>query len=725
LAIDREPKAREVLTVLRRSYWMRRFWGLFFLIFWLAFSGGLWASWHIEAQRMIFYSQTETLVAEGQVIIKGEETTILCPRARYELLTHRLILWGPVKILSVDGDYLEGSFAWLNLKTSRGEIRDGHLYIKKDRVHVLASVMKRLHEDEYEASHAVVTTCNVCPEGGCSPSWSFRCRRLRITPSGRAKAYHATFNVRRLPIIYTPYVSMALKAERKSGLLFPRLVHSSREGLGLELPFYWAVNDSLDFTFYPYYASKRGFMSGIEARYVLSEKSKGIIRGRYLRDRLRDDDYNHDGLVRTNQTRYWLTAKIDQEMSPSWMLHLDLDLLSDKDFLYEFEGGDLGFTQSHQNYLCKFGRGLEERNTRYRTNRLWIDHPFDSYFFQASATYYDSQIPGDQAKLLMPLPEVYFSRLRARFLGPFYLSGQIRYDFWWRDEGYQGHRLDLVPVMSLSPKLFSFLDLDLSYRLRHTRYWVDWEDEQEESSLSRTLYELEGRLGLTFYRSYQVKLWNVLGLRHVLRPEIRYFYRPSVNQGDLPLFEDEDRLPVVHTLRYGLLQFITAKEEKNDQIRYFDLARIWIYQNYDFESQENPFSDLSLDAELRLLSFFYLRLDASYNFYGMGLATTNLSATLQNSRGEHIGLDYRWDKARKIDQINLRMRKRLYKGLYVSYAIRRSLEKNETIGSQFGLSYQAQCWYGNFVITTNPDETRFSFFISLLGVGSWGKTFGQ
>ena len=698
-------------------------------------------SWRVEAQRFIYYEETRVFVAEGEVIIKGEDFTVFCQRARYEADTKTVYLWGPLTI-TTDGDRLEGKRGWLNLETYHGEVEEGHLFLRPGRVktlalaqstvHVLAERMEMRGKDRYRATRAVITTCSVCyPEKTCEPDWSFRSREIRITPAGKAKAKHLTFNIKRVPVIYSPYVSLSVKSERHSGFLLPRLVHGSREGTGLELPFFWDVNDSLDFTFYPFYTHKRGFMMGLEGNYALTEEDKGSFRVRYLKDRLEDHDYNHDGIVRDNEKRYWITAKADQRLGRNWDLHLDVDLLSDKDFLYEFLGGPLGFDQSHANYLRRFGRGLEEKNTPYRTSRLWLNHPFGHYFLQASGTYYDSQIPGKQDETLQPAPHLYFSRLTAPLLGPVNLRFTEDYVYWWREEGYRGHRLDLAPQISLAPNIWAPLDLRASYLLRHTIYWVNWREGKGHERLTRTLYEIEGLAGMNLTRVYAWEHFGLFGVKHVLRPEVRYFYRPPVNQKALPEFTLEDRLEPVNRLDYGLLQFLTAKKREGDGFRYFDLVRLWVHQSYDFreasrelkskDEQREPFSDLYLEGEIRFPLRLYVRATTSYNFYGLGWVTANLSADLRNPQGEYLGFDYRWDKARSIDQLNFRFRKRIYREFFTAYHVQYSLREDEISSSELDLEYRARCWWGIFRIFHNPDETRYSFYVNLVGIGGWGR----
>ncbi|OAG28734.1 LPS-assembly protein LptD [Thermodesulfatator autotrophicus] len=719
---------------------MKKFLACLILLFW-PISGWAANKWHITADTLIFLKEKKQLIAQGNVIVKDSRITVYCSRLIYELPSKIATLFGPITI-KTDSDTIKSSYGWLNLESYKGEFKDVHLYLAPGRVkalafemtkvQILAKKIKVLGQENYLAQKTIITTCDICEHKKCSPDWSFRARKLKVSPTGRASARDITFNVKKLPLFYSPYLSIGVKTKRHSGFLLPRLVQGSREGFGLEIPYFWAINDSLDLTFYSFYTGKRGFMAGLEGNYALTSKSFGTFRARYIKDRLKDDDYNSDGIIRDNENRYWITGKFDQEIARGWPLRLDIDILSDKDFLYEFLGGPLGFDQSHSSYLNRFGRGLDEKNSFYRTNRLWLTHPFGHYFFQASSTYYDSSLPDRQEKILNPLLRVDFSRLTAPFLGPLNFSLRENYVYWWREEDFRGHRLDLTPEISLSPSFWKPLDLRIAYRLIHTSYLVDWQDERQEEYLERTIQELEVQTGLNISRIYSFNRFGVIGFKHVLRPQIAYLYRPHTKQDDLPTFTAEDRLPKMNVLNYGLLQFVTAKEKTSEgNIRYSDWVRIWIHQSFDFEEatrelegpddKRRPFSNLFAEGEINLLKQIYIRASTSYNFYGLGWATANLSADLRNQKGENIGFDYRWDKVRQIKQINLRLRKNVYRGFWFAYSANYSLKEKELSSSSMAFEYRSKCWWAVVRVYYNPDETRYSFYINLVGIGGWGR----
>ena len=117
-------------------------------------------------------------------------------------------------------------------------------------------------------------------------------------------------------------------------------------------------------------------MAGAEARYMLDQNSKGTMIANLLNDDLSDIDnpdnaeyYAEGGYTHTNQNRYWIRGKADQKFG-GWITRLDIDLVSDQDYLDEFSNGFTGYSVSDQRLSDQFGRGLQDRNTYERENKL-------------------------------------------------------------------------------------------------------------------------------------------------------------------------------------------------------------------------------------------------------------------------------------------------------------------------------------------------------------------
>ena len=103
-----------------------------------------------------------------------------------------------------------------------------------------------------------------------------------MTIEGYGQVWHPSFRVKNFPVLYFPYMIFPAKTKRQSGLLMPDPGYSTRDGLTLNLPFFWAISDNTDATFNEYYMSRRGLMQGAEFRYALSPFSKGTLMLDYL-----------------------------------------------------------------------------------------------------------------------------------------------------------------------------------------------------------------------------------------------------------------------------------------------------------------------------------------------------------------------------------------------------------------------------------------------------------
>ena len=79
---------------------------------------------------------------------------------------------------------------------------------------------------------------------------------------------------------------------------------SDKLGWDMELPFFWAISESIDATLYQRYMDKRGFQEGAEFRYCIGDHSFGTLYGSYLDDtkRISEEDPGYP-------TRDWKDAR--------------------------------------------------------------------------------------------------------------------------------------------------------------------------------------------------------------------------------------------------------------------------------------------------------------------------------------------------------------------------------------------------------------------------------
>ncbi len=203
---------------------------------------------------------------------------------------------------------------------------------------------------------------------------------------------------------------------------------------------------------YAEFLSDRGVKLGTEFRYVADDHSRGIWQLDYLSDDKIDDgtsatrDYRFESTPqRTNSDRYWLRMKMTRHCLMIFA-KLDVDLVSDPDYLLEFKDGLSGYDSSNQLFAREFGRDLDEYDDKVRSNSLILDRTATRYALAIRALWYDDvaarRAHADDTTL-QTLPGIEFSTAR-RQLGPtgLYYSLDSQLDTFFRQDTVSAAGLD-------------------------------------------------------------------------------------------------------------------------------------------------------------------------------------------------------------------------------------------------------------------------------------------
>jgi LPS-assembly protein len=687
--------------------------------------------WNIEALSLIFYHDTDVVIGEGAVRVWRGDLDVSADRMVYNRQAAKVWASGSV-VIHFGQDVLTGTEGTLDLRTYTGTMDQAHLFLQRNNVHLLAKHIEKTGPEEYVAKDATVSTCPLPKQ-----AWSFSCRDLELTIGGMAVATHSTFDIRKIPVLYSPWLAVPINRFRKTGFLLPHFSQSSRNGWEITVPFFWVINDSMDATFYQQPIGRRGWMEGEEFRYVFSPETKGIVRHNFLLDTLEDNDFNDDGDVRGNEKRWWLRAKADQSLPLGFEAKLDVDTISDRDYLEEFDDGPMGYGQTNKTFLREFGRSLAEETDPVRPSTLQITRVGADSFAGGAGVWNDHLIVGQQDATVQTLPALTLHGFKQRvFKTPLYYDWDTSYVYYWRETGIREQRLHVQPRVSMPVNLHGWADLLLSGTVEESIYDINGNDPEQSptSNENRLLYNLEADLSTTVGRNFH--LAGDRTLRHSIRPRVTFTHRPSVDQDDLPEIDRLDRLEATNRITWSLLSFLSSKMPvSTGRFAYSDLLRMRIEQSYDTEGIEDrfgearfleetrtqKFSDVYGEIEFRPLSFLYLRYDTTYSVEGEGFTTYNFLAHLSSSAGDHLDLDYRYGRLTDINEFNADLRLVFSDSWFGTYHLRRSLEESSELESAYGLRYQSSCWAVECGYKKDRDDTRFSCYVELLGIGGWGR----
>jgi len=715
--------------------------------------------WHIAADDLSFDNQTGEYLARGDVLITKGDRRLTADFVRFNHQTMQVTAVGSI-VLSTGRDVITCHRLEIDLGSEKGTVYEGTLFIQTNHFYITGQRIEKIGPGTYKARDVSVTTCD-----GQTPDWKLTARDLDITIEGYGIAKHAALWTKKVPVLYTPWFAFPVKLERQTGLLPPQMGYGTRKGAEFIQPLFWAINQSSDITFYGQYMQKRGVKAGGEYRYILDRASKGTVMLDGFEDRQVDDGspeatrdwgYDEDDDDRPNRDRYWFRMKHDQALPGEFKSQLDLDIVSDQDYLREFRTGYMGFDDTREYYMKNFNREIDEYNDTVRINRVNAGRTWMRASLNAELRYYDDIIKRRweaQDDTLHKLPHVGFSMIQQS-LGSrhLYLDFDSEYTHYYRQIGTRGHRLDLYPRAYLPFRFFDRVTLQPSVGLRETVWSIDEFEsgvDDPDRIQNRTLYDIGVNLSTEFFATWNTKIRSVDRLKHSVRPQILYEYIPNNSQANIPAFDPAGAIAERNRLTYSLTNVLITRSQpvqapaadtgtdppfkEIDAFIFRPVCRFKLEQSYDTNEanadnplewanpdERQPFSPVYGEIEIDPFKFLTLKADANWSQYENEFLTHNIATRITDVRGDYLHAEHRYTQG-AIQSFYTNVKLKLFEPLSGYGDYERNLLDGVNIRTTIGLLYEAQCWSTDFRYAAEPGYSSFEFVISLYGLGGIGN----
>jgi LPS-assembly protein len=520
----------------------------------------------VQADRIQYSEKERRVVASGTVRVVMGARTLFADEVSVDLDEQTVVASGNV-ILMEGLNRLEGDRMEYNYRTNLGTIVNGRGALDTG-VSFSGVEVRREGERQYSVTEARFTACRACQPEPATPDWEFRASEATIYQDEWIASWNTSFWVKGIPALFSPAVALPI-GPRRSGFLIPRVGYNNQDGFMIRQPFFWAISRSQDATLTGIYRTKRGFEFDGEYRYVLDERSRGVLTGRYLHDLEPGDQPPDRGEVK------WVH---DQVLAPTWTFKADAGYQTDPTVNRDF-----------------IDSSVTDRTQRVLDSNIFVAQTTPQYVVLGLVGTTQDLSEFTANRWLARLPEIRFQWLPGSVLGsPLLAEADASAVYFLRSEAEDAGRLDLRPAVHLPLTLWPWLTSTTSAALYETAYTLS---SKSGGSTNRLLFDLRQRFGTTLLRRFEEPGLGFSRLTHVVESSVGYQYVPWVDQQSFLQFDRLDFVNPQNRVTYRLASRLMGRSPgPSGEARTYEVASLSVTQSVNLQPKTREFSDVYLQA---------------------------------------------------------------------------------------------------------------------------------
>ncbi|WP_257166951.1 LPS-assembly protein LptD [Bradyrhizobium sp. SRS-191] len=288
----------------------------------------------VQATTVEYDTNNSRVSAVGNVQLFYNGSSVEADRVIYDQKTKRLHAEGNIRMTDADG-----KITYANSLDLADDYRDGFVdslrVETEDQTRMAATRADRTKGNTTVFENGVYTACAPCRDNPKKPPlWQVKGARIIHDQTEKMLYFeNAQLEFFGMPIAYMPYFSTPdPTVKRKSGFLMPGFSQATSYGIGVDMPYYWAIEGSYDATFTPRITSKQGVLLQTEFRQRLDTGAYQVRL--YGIDQL--DRNAFAGQPGDRTLRGGIDTKGQFALSDKWVFGWDGILLSDYMFLSDY-----------------------------------------------------------------------------------------------------------------------------------------------------------------------------------------------------------------------------------------------------------------------------------------------------------------------------------------------------------------------------------------------------
>lgn len=239
----------------------------------------------VDAREIVYDNDRNTISARGDVQMNYQGRTLQADRVTYDRNTGRVYAEGNARLTDTSGAVVTGDRFELTDDFKNGFIDS--LRVTQTVVENGRPVTTRFSSPRAERAAGETTTfergtytaCEPCKDNPERPPlWQVKAAKIIHNNSEQTIYYEdATLEILGLPVAYLPYFwTPDPTVKRKTGFLAPRYVISNTLGVGVGIPFFWAIAPNYDLTLTPTFLTRQGVLGEAEWRHRLETGAYNI-----------------------------------------------------------------------------------------------------------------------------------------------------------------------------------------------------------------------------------------------------------------------------------------------------------------------------------------------------------------------------------------------------------------------------------------------------------------
>ena len=232
---------------------------------------------YLQGDDLIYDTKNNRVVARGNVEIYYNNYALTADQVVFDQAANTLTATGNVQVREPNGNILRA-----DRFDATADFRDAFIQtlqaVTRDDTRIAAKRATRQDANITEFENGKFTPCKNDP--GKPPLWCISAARIvHDQQAGTVNYQDAQFEILGVPVLYLPFFTHAdPSVKRRTGFLLPEYSTSTSLGWTVEVPYYFALSPSSDFTFHPMYTSKHGVLYQGQWR---QRVAIGDIRGQY------------------------------------------------------------------------------------------------------------------------------------------------------------------------------------------------------------------------------------------------------------------------------------------------------------------------------------------------------------------------------------------------------------------------------------------------------------